>query len=77
MCLETFLDVFEPQRRVSQEAEFGPPEDRKKYKEQSEFLSYFWSLLVCVSLGEASVLLTLSPPLQRFQVRPPLRWTWT
>lgn len=37
MCLETFLDVFEPQRRVSQEAEFGPPEDRKKYKEQSDF----------------------------------------
>lgn len=37
MCLETFLDVFEPQRRVSQEAEFGPPEDRKKYKEHSDF----------------------------------------
>lgn len=30
MCLETFLDVLEPQRRVSQEVEFGPPEERKK-----------------------------------------------
>lgn len=87
MRLETFLDMFKSQRRVSQEAKFRPPSDRKHggknrnihFSRCDSFICFFGEN-VCVFL-ELAALLTLKPgeemkALAWLQFRPPLHSTW-
>lgn len=87
MRLETFLDVFESQRRVSQEAKFRPPSDGKRGRKNRNIhfsrcpsFIHFFAENVCVFL-EVAALLTLKPGEEmkapaRLQFQPPPRSTW-
>lgn len=59
MRLESFLDVFDSQRRVSQQVELGPPSYRKKKKSVRNQSSFFWMLKIPFSVcvwGRSAVL---------------------